>query len=284
MAALLRTLAGSGENVQGTAAPVHSSLCSNATPVEHRSIMGRGFTRAVAHAPHLNSGKEPRVRYETRPVCEGPDRFRVPLPRCLVGTSWLEPETPHTGGFRIRLSLQGPACRPAFRRWFEPDLLIEDLRGFRDTDLADDQARVVRSDPNLAVVAATERANDVAEVIGILHFADRKRLHKPLGHPTLVPAQEHVGSYEAQSTFSTSRCSSSGPLRPTASSGPPRFRPKFVCASSLGKTLRMTRSPFSPLATIVSGAAKRSPNSRCQVRRPAPTLGRDHLHRPRIES
>jgi hypothetical protein len=79
MAALLRTLAGSGRNVQGTAAPVHSSLCRNATPVEHRSIMGRGFTEPVAHAPHLNSGKEPRVRTvdEAGRDGNGPDRPRL---------------------------------------------------------------------------------------------------------------------------------------------------------------------------------------------------------------
>ena len=67
----------------------------------------------------------------------------------------------------------------------EPDLFIEDLRGFRDAYLADDQARVVRNNPNVAVVAVTERANDLAEVVGILHLADRKRLDEPLAQPNL---------------------------------------------------------------------------------------------------
>ena len=40
MAALLRTLAASGRNVQGTAAPVHSLGRRDATPVEQRSQPG----------------------------------------------------------------------------------------------------------------------------------------------------------------------------------------------------------------------------------------------------
>jgi hypothetical protein len=70
MAALLRTLAGSGRNVQGTAAPVHSSPCRNGTPVEPRPIMAavgaRGSARRVVAAA-LNESLAPHSR-ETDPA------------------------------------------------------------------------------------------------------------------------------------------------------------------------------------------------------------------------
>ena len=71
MAALLRTLAGSGRNVQGTAAPVHSLGRRDATPVEQRSQPGE-----------LRSSK-------CRPT--QPSAFRV-----LLGSLGLELE-PHDG-------------------------------------------------------------------------------------------------------------------------------------------------------------------------------------------
>jgi hypothetical protein len=45
----------------------------------------------------------------------------------------------------------------------DADLAVEDLGALRDADLADDQTRVVRYNSDLTVVAAAERARDVAE-------------------------------------------------------------------------------------------------------------------------
>jgi hypothetical protein len=50
----------------------------------------------------VNSGKELPDRLEARLVCEGPDRLRVPLPRCPIGTSLLSAETAQMGGFAKR--------------------------------------------------------------------------------------------------------------------------------------------------------------------------------------
>jgi hypothetical protein len=49
-------------------------------------------------------------------------------------------------------------------RRVDAELLIEDLCALRDANLADDQSRNVRDDPDVAIVAAAEGADD-AEVL-----------------------------------------------------------------------------------------------------------------------
>ena len=76
--------------------------------------VGRRSDEPLARAPHPKSGKEPPDRHEARPVCEGPDRLRLPLPRRLVGTSWLEAKNRPYGWFRNPPIASGPACnRPS---------------------------------------------------------------------------------------------------------------------------------------------------------------------------
>jgi hypothetical protein len=87
----------------------------------------------------------------------------------------LSPEEEIRGrsGVRTEASgLQRPATRPAVLRALEADFCVEDLGALRNADLADDEAGVVRHDPDFAVVASAERADDVTEVGGILHCGE----------------------------------------------------------------------------------------------------------------
>jgi hypothetical protein len=104
----------------------------------------------------------------------------------------------------LALALEGPARRPAVGRGHEPNLSVEDLGAFRDTDLTDDESSVVRDDPDLAVVSAAEGTRDVAVVRWILHGGEATRgvLAPPrpcarsvlLARATRAPARARCGA------------------------------------------------------------------------------------------
>ena len=86
------------------------------------------------------------------------------------------PQELHTplAGQSVELPLQAPTRRPASRRSFDSHFLVEDRRALRDTDLADDEPVLVCDNAYLSVMTPAERADDVAEVVRILHFAEGK--------------------------------------------------------------------------------------------------------------
>jgi hypothetical protein len=61
----------------------------------------------------------------------------------------------------IGSALQRPPRLPSAGWGFKSDLEVEDLSALRDANLAHDQAGVIRDYPNLAVVSATERTDNI---------------------------------------------------------------------------------------------------------------------------